>query len=440
MVVHVVRLVLVSSCGLLAACGSDGGSRLLIDVRTDWVPGVEMVRVRNTLEDAPSAPVELAARFGMDFITGVRVAEIDLGDRTGTHAVVTELIGPDGRVIAMRRTSVEIEGTAAIVVVFGRSGVPCGTATECAVPAPCAEGRCVEATCLSAPRDGACGDGTYCSIDEGGCRPLPGGSDAAVDAGATDAGATDAGAACSLDTECGAGELCSDGACVTPTAFRITRIWLRDPHMFAEVGPPLCICADGTSYVEDAMNANIDDLDSNIVFVLTPLDPAAGTNAVRAYSDATCSSADACEEGAVDAVVGSVTHSTSGSDACYTPDRSTLTSAYTAPNAPTPPCFVSEPVSMTLDVGGAALALTDVRVAARISGSDRLVDGVLAGFLSTSAARDGVLGSHSEICGGTLTAYDVLKGGDACESGDDSDGGGWYLYMDFEASAVGWSP
>jgi hypothetical protein len=432
-----------AALALFGCGGDDGGSRLLVDVRTDWVPGVEMVRVRNTVEDAPVAPVEVDARFGMDFIAGVRVAEIDLGDRTGAHALVTELIGPDGRVIAMRRTSVEIDGTAAVVVVFGRNGVPCSTATECAVPAPCAEGMCVEGTCLAAPRVGACGVGTYCSIDEGGCRPLPSGSDGgsgdsgAADSGGSDAG-LDAGPACAADSECADGELCSDGACAASTAFRVTRVWLRDPHMFAEVGPPLCVCADGTSYIEEAMNSNIEDLDGNIVFVFAPLDPAAGTNTLHAHSDATCPSAGECRAGGDPGVVGSATHTTSGSAACYTPDRSTLTSAYAAPNAPTPPCFASAPISMALDVGGAVLALTDARVAARLSGSDDLVDGVLSGFLSSSAARDAELGRHSQICGGTLRAYDVLKGGNACESGDDSDGGGWYLYMDFEATRVDW--
>ena len=430
------------------ACDAEGSALLMVDVRTDYVPGVEFTRVRNTVEAFAWRPVDTEARFGQDFIAGVRAAEIDLLDETGTHLLVTDLVAADGRVVASRRTRMQVSGAIVVTVILARGGdVACGTDADCAVTASCAEGHCSDGTCLSAPRAGACDETMYCSIDDGDCRPLPGGVFPDEDAGpgggplpGDDAGPEiDAGAAggCGTAADCAVGEVCAGGACVVPSAFRVTQATLRDPHLFAEAGRGFCICSDGTSYVNDMAADEIQSLAHNIVFVFTPLDAGAGTNRVEAHEDANCASAGECRP-AAPPVVGSAVHTVAGDTACFAADRSNLTSSYGAPNSPSPPCAVSDPLALTIDFAGAELALTDVRIAARFSG-DRLVDGVLEGFLSTSAARAAVLGSHDQLCGGTLRVYDLLKGGDACESGDDSDGGGWFLYWNFVAERVDWS-
>jgi hypothetical protein len=196
---------------LLCACTSEESS-LLVDLKTDLVPGVEFSAVRTVIEGRP-APVEVAAFMSDDFIAGRRVAEID-DIAAGTHVVVVSAIAADRTVLAERRFQVIVQGRYGLTAVITRdcrsvdcpvgdtcvggrcapvdcvapddSSCPepeCGDAPSCPVPASCAEARCIEGTCWYAPVM-ACGSGQYCSPEEG-CIGVP---DPPPDAGPGDAG------------------------------------------------------------------------------------------------------------------------------------------------------------------------------------------------------------------------------------------------------------
>jgi hypothetical protein len=222
---------------------------LVVDLRTDLVPGVEFVAVRTGLyEEHPSSgasalqTVNTPALVGQDFLRGVRIGELDV--TPGRVFVRAELLAADATVIAERTASVETSTTRAVTLVISRRcrEVTCsvdevclaGTCTPCPTepcvddctadadcPTPtsdCAEPRCMERSCyvVSLPR--ACADGQYCDPDLG-CSELPEPLDAGpvgVDTGpAFDAGPCPpscAGRACGPD---GCGGSC--GSCTPPT-------------------------------------------------------------------------------------------------------------------------------------------------------------------------------------------------------------------------------
>jgi hypothetical protein len=210
-----------------AGCGDDDAS-VFVELRTDFVPGVEFVEVRTTLGGGPSDPVEAERRTtaarGDDYLAAVRVAEVD-GLTRGSKTVRIELLGRAGEMVASRRVRVELDRDLGIAVLItrtcadvscpgdmdapelteclgGRCVAPectlddpaaCGASScqsdeDCFVSAACAMAACRFSACLSVPNPGGCALDEWCDPDVG-CTRISSGP---VDAGAMDSGGTDA--------------------------------------------------------------------------------------------------------------------------------------------------------------------------------------------------------------------------------------------------------
>ncbi len=210
-------------CLCVSACASDA-PRLVVDLRTDYVAGVEFDTVRVQLGDA------LASRtFGLGDRdrSAHRITEFQVG--SGDHALEVALFAPNGERLLNRHVTASVRSSdVSITVVVSRAceDVACGAAESCL------GGRCVPRTCLRGDEpecpmpqcegdsdcDGAglsmcarplceagvclVGGATPCATDEycdvaAGCVPLPdsgdaGAADAGADAGVADAGVADA--------------------------------------------------------------------------------------------------------------------------------------------------------------------------------------------------------------------------------------------------------
>ncbi len=222
-----VALSLLVAAGTSGCEGDDPGLLLAIDLKTDFVPGIEFQTVRTvvtgtSLDRSVSLPVSL----GDDFITGSRIAELE-GLTAGTLLIHVELRTADGTEVVVRPVRVDFDGRLGITVVVTRDclavscpvaggdasataclggrcvdstcveerpelcGEPdCTAPTDCAEGSPCTTPVCIAGTCLLAADTSACTSAEYCDPDLG-CRTLP----TTVDAGPGDGGA-DAGFAC----------------------------------------------------------------------------------------------------------------------------------------------------------------------------------------------------------------------------------------------------
>ena len=210
----------------LTGCAQNPPS-LRVDVRSDYVPGVEIAEVvviRSTPEGDLSQ--RYTARASEDWVRGVRAATFE-DIETGPQTLRGMLIAPGGEVLASRRVEARVGGTTVVTLVFTRScaGVECPSAsglaaTEClggtCVPpdctpetpascptqctgddecerptATCARATCRAGTCF-VQDDGVCAPSEYCH-PELGCeaRDVDAGRDAMADDDAGDAG-TDA--------------------------------------------------------------------------------------------------------------------------------------------------------------------------------------------------------------------------------------------------------
>lgn len=209
----------------LAAGCSSSDIELAVDLKTDYVAGVELTSVETTLLPPGSAagatgPVRQTAAFlGDNFTSARRVADFG-GLAPGGQLVRVRLRDRTGATLASRDTRVDLRSSFVITVVITRdcsevtcpsaTGDPdatecvggscvaptcvpetpgscpapqCTTASTCPLRAACAVARCESGSCLYDSTPDACAVREWCS-PVAGCVPLP--SD--YDAGVPDAG------------------------------------------------------------------------------------------------------------------------------------------------------------------------------------------------------------------------------------------------------------
>lgn len=209
--VEVVRRGVVALVLLAMSAGCDSPPMLVLDVRTDFVPGVEFHGAQMVVDGM--AP-EYSAIEGVpaEFLAGAHVGEFtDL--ELGPHEIRVRLIRGTS-IVAERLIVVDLSEPMVVTAVFTRScagascpdgGDPaatecvggrcvapactpetpsacppaaCATAAECAGVQPCSEAICAGGVCLSGDA-GGCATGEFCHPDRGcalagseGCPPF----------------------------------------------------------------------------------------------------------------------------------------------------------------------------------------------------------------------------------------------------------------------------
>ncbi len=145
----------------LVACSGDDPS-LLVDLRTDLVPGIEFDSVTVELlgDDFDVSQTHDVSPTG-DYLRGVRVGAFE-NLSSSRRTARARLFDRDGRRIGEREVTIEINGDTVVTIVFTRSclAVTCpgdGDASRTA----CHNGMCVEPECSPENPD-ACGE-TNCT-------------------------------------------------------------------------------------------------------------------------------------------------------------------------------------------------------------------------------------------------------------------------------------
>lgn len=240
------------------------------------------------------------------------------------------------------------------------------------------------------------------------------------------------------------------------TAFRFTDLDWRDPHWFAQ--SPIG-CLDVTNIdnfgikgfnvqLQNLIQTDSDSeghLEQNYLIIFDPLNQAGAGGTLGFGTDALCT-----------APLGSTTCSPYFPFPSFTYDNTpasclgvlagTTNAAYTpAIVSPTAPCFVSSLGNITLYVMF-PLTLRDAYLAATYSGNPAtgLVNGMIRGFVTEADANNTIV--PFSVDGNQLTLSRYFRGGvSACSQPSPSVGdkdigpdgaSGWYVYLNFTASAV----
>jgi len=255
-----------------------------------------------------------------------------------------------------------------------------------------------------------------------------------------------------------------------PPAFRVTKLWLRDPHVFTPILPaPLsgfsCTDVTDTSPIGFSANGQLQQsidfdgtdmdtyLDLSLIADFDPLDTtdAATGNVTIATGDCDKDTPRDCTESA-GTTPQNTTYTNTGTGACITIDQTTLSPASYTPEIaiPTDNCFSTGEVTLAFTLSGAQITLHNVTVAAMYNGDPNvqtLITGVMRGFVSETDAQNATI----DVMGMQITLDQLLPGTSTCPAlhddrdnlipGDPKSTSGWWFYMNFEATRLlGWTP
>ena len=249
--------------------------------------------------------------------------------------------------------------------------------------------------------------------------------------------------------------------------FRVTELYVRDPHFFADVS--LLGCNDVTDLeilgmkgvnpsFNEAMTTDVDDdagsgnpdgnLDLSFMLLFQPLDQAGSgpfdfqrADCKVPASMTVCSPRDG-------ATVSSFNYTSMMDATCLEADPAHLTNMYSPkPNTVTGDCFSSTGDVLVLQLGDIELPLTDAQVAATYDAdpADNFMTGLIVGFLSEADAAVATLPQSIQDSTGATFVADLLPGSASnCAGHDDRDDNngtsGWWMYVDFKAERVPWTP
>ena len=163
----------------LAACGDEPTRwELSVDLRTDYLPGLEFTGVRVFLEGEGRRAESLAV--AESYVGGRRVAEVDDLPSADRRQVVVELIGAAGDSLARRAVVVGQDSDLAITVVISRDCANVSCDTVGGVADRCLGGRCVDPECVEGDEE-ACLEPDCATASD--CVPMASCAQATCEAG-----------------------------------------------------------------------------------------------------------------------------------------------------------------------------------------------------------------------------------------------------------------
>lgn len=310
---------------------------------------------------------------------------------------------------------------------------------------------------------------------------MPMGGDGCCPAGATIGTDSDCPARCG-DMVITAPETCDDGntmsgdGCssmcrleVVPTAYRFSDLDLREPHVYATV--PLLGCRDLTDFMSpfgDGVNPLLQDniqndgdgdglLDLSLAHVFMPLVQTTGTSTMSFLDFPDCTapmSSTACTLPAGASRTMGTAMNMGGGATCLgvLPGTVRPYSPVVTPSIAPPggTCYVVNAGTVTIDLSGIMIRLTDAYIGGEYFGSPatEIRDGLIRGFISVTDADATIIPAGTtgiaSIDGAPLSR--LLRGGAGnCSQPapmmgdlDTGPGGvrGWYFYLNFRATRV----
>ncbi len=243
---------------------------------------------------------------------------------------------------------------------------------------------------------------------------------------------------------------CSNLCRFNITAFRFSDLDLRDPHVFVSfIG-----CRDVTDTqlvgfsVNNELQTNIQTdgdndglLDLSPVLVFRSFNQAAATQPVELHFG-NCTApvgTTSCTAGTGTAPV-MATATYNAASQCLTFLPGTVRPYTPAITSTAGPCFVTNPVTVTIDLGGIPITLRDARVAATYVGNPAtaLSNGLLMGFISQADANTTIIPASFPLVGGMPLSALLPGGTNNCAAHNDRDLNngvmGWWFYMNFPAT------
>jgi hypothetical protein len=228
------------------------------------------------------------------------------------------------------------------------------------------------------------------------------------------------------------------------TVYRSSELVLLDPQIYASIlGSPFDVTSNVNGLIEDGIENDEDEppdniLDLNVSFVFQPLDQAAGSTPMT-VSFADCSAplaTTACTQTATTMLV-PATATNDASSTCLEAIAGTTTDGYAAVVPVPAPCFSSNELDVTVNLGTVTLPLKSARIAATYSGTPAtsLVTGLLRGYVTKADAMNIIIPDGTPFVE-NMPLSDLLLDEDMDTDPDGTPMNGWWFYIAVEAGEV----
>jgi hypothetical protein len=234
------------------------------------------------------------------------------------------------------------------------------------------------------------------------------------------------------------------------TAFRITELYLRDPHIFVGAADlteqPVLGMSLNRSIIPNqlSMDANQDGLlDLSIMLLMRPFDALASAASLSVVN-ANCPQN---QLGPCTNIAGAPQASwpldIRATGTCLTPLPNTTSGYQPAVGVPQAPCFLSaNGQDLSIDLGGVSIQVIATRVSAtyQTAPSAALIAGLIAGFVTNAAAMRAILPMNlgAQLAGNPLSNYVRQQDHDLASSPNMQDG--FWMYLNFVAKPIDYTP
>lgn len=234
-------------------------------------------------------------------------------------------------------------------------------------------------------------------------------------------------------------------------AFRITELYLRDPHLFVGIRDltelPVLNVSINQILIPNKLTMDADHdgfLDVSLILLLPPSDAmAAGSTLTIVDGECAASSPTQCRP-ALDSSLRAtrqVESRTTGT--CLEPLPGTTSAYQPAITVPTVPCFVTSiGEALVFNLGGVDVSVVGARASAtyRAMPEPALVNGLIAGFVTNTAAMQARLPEEAgpAAAGSSVSDYVRQQDHDLASSPTGEDG--FWIYMNFVAQRIVYTP
>lgn len=240
------------------------------------------------------------------------------------------------------------------------------------------------------------------------------------------------------------------------SAFRVTSIALRDPHVSTLITIIIPICTDITDIpvfglnplLNNALNLDADAdtfLDLSFLMLFRPLDTGVAGGTLE-FVAGNCTDPVATTQCTIDtAFLSARTDFGNGTNGCISVIGGTTSGYSPGISAPTNgnACFASTATDISLSILGIPLPLEDVQIGGEFTGGNPptgIVNGLIKGFVPEAVADAIILPAESPVGAGQPLSSLLVGGSGNCSGGDDRDTHnsvvGWWVYLNYEAAAV----
>jgi len=233
-------------------------------------------------------------------------------------------------------------------------------------------------------------------------------------------------------------------------AFRITELYLRDPHLFAGISDlterPVLNVSINQILIPDKISMDADHdgfLDLSILFLMSSGAIAASSTLVSVDGKCAANAPLRCVPDLDSGVRATWEIETRTTGNCLEPLPGTTSGYQPSISVPSAPCFASSvSEELVFNLGGVDVPVIGARVSATYQSqpATALVNGLIAGFVTNTAAMRVILPDEAgpPAAGSSLGDYVRQQDHDLVSSPTGEDG--FWIYMNFVAERIEYTP